>query len=207
VTRVLPRSFFADDALDVAPQLLNKLLVHDDPSGERLAVRLVEVEAYRGAEDPGSHAYRGMTPRNRTMFGPAGHLYVYFSYGAHWCMNVVCGPDGVASAVLLRAGAPVEGIELMRKRRVRARRDRDLCSGPGKLTQALGIDRSFDGADLVRGALRVVDDGVPPPSRPGVSTRVGLGAGRGETHPWRFFVSGDPNVSRGPIAGSVLRMS
>ncbi|HZR14772.1 MAG TPA: DNA-3-methyladenine glycosylase [Acidimicrobiia bacterium] len=207
MTRVLPRSFFADDALDVAPQLLNKLLVHDDPSGERLAVRLVEVEAYRGAEDPGSHAYRGMTPRNRTMFGPAGHLYVYFSYGAHWCMNVVCGPDGVASAVLLRAGAPVEGIELMRKRRVRARRDRDLCSGPGKLTQALGIDRSFDGADLVRGALRVVDDGVPPPSRPGVSTRVGLGAGRGETHPWRFFVSGDPNVSRGPIAGSVLRMS
>ncbi len=207
MTRVLPRSFFAGDALDVAPQLLNKLLVHDDPSGERLAVRLVEVEAYRGAEDPGSHAYRGMTPRNRTMFGPAGHLYVYFSYGAHWCMNVVCGPGGVASAVLLRAGAPVEGIELMRKRRVRARRDRDLCSGPGKLTQALGIDRSFDGADLVRGALRVVDDGVPPPSRPGVSTRVGLGAGRGETHPWRFFVSGDPNVSRGPIAGSVLRMS
>jgi DNA-3-methyladenine glycosylase len=200
VSRALPRSFYARDALDVAPLLLNKLLVHDDPYGTRLAVRLVEVEAYRGAQDPGSHAYRGMTPRNRTMFGPAGHLYVYFSYGAHWCMNVVCGEDGVASAVLLRAGAPVEGIELMRARRVRARRDRDLCSGPGKLTQALGIDRSFDGADLVRGTFRVVEDGVPPPTPPGVSARVGLSEGRGETHPWRFFVPGDPNVSRGPIA-------
>ena len=117
MSRALPRSFYARDALDVAPLLLNKLLVHDDPSGTRLAARLVEVEAYRGAQDPGSHAYRGMTPRNRTMFGPAGHLYVYFSYGTHWCMNVVCGEDGVASAVLLRAGAPVEGIELMRTRR------------------------------------------------------------------------------------------
>lgn len=194
--RTLPRSFYARDSLDLAPELLNKVLVYDDPSAGRLAVRLVEVEAYRGADDPGSHAYRGPTPRNTTMFGPPGHLYVYFSYGAHWCVNVVCGAPGVASAVLLRGAAPLEGLDVMRTRRTRARRDTDLCSGPGKLAQALGLDRSFDGADLVRGPLRLFDDGVAPPRVPAVSPRVGLSEGKGEDHLWRFAVPGDPNVSR-----------
>jgi DNA-3-methyladenine glycosylase len=114
----------------------------------------------------------------------------------HWCMNVVAGTTGEASAVLLRAGAPVDGIEAMRARRPAARSDRDLCSGPARLTQALGITGVFDGTDLVRGALRIVDDGVPPPDAPGVSTRVGLGPDRGRQYPWRWFVAEDPNVSR-----------
>ena len=194
--RALPRSFYARDAREVAPQLLGKLVVHDDPEAGRVAVRLVEVEAYAGADDPGSHAYRGPTARNATMFGPPGHLYVYFTYGMHWCVNVVCGAEGWASAVLLRGGEPVDGLDAMRARRPAARRERDLCSGPGRLAQALGLRRDHDGADLVRGSVRVLDDGTPPPAVPGVSMRIGLGAGRGEEHPWRWFVSGDPNVSR-----------
>ena len=134
------------------------------------------------------------------MFGPSGHLYVYFTYGMHWCMNVVAGGPLAATAVLVRAAVPVEGIEVMRARRPAARRDRDLCAGPARLTRALGIDGTFDGVDLLRGPVRLVDDGVAPPRRPGVSTRVGLSAGRGDEHPWRFFVTGDPNVSRGPRA-------
>jgi DNA-3-methyladenine glycosylase len=196
--RKLSRSFYARDSLELAPALLNKLLVHDDPVAGRIAARIVETEAYRGADDPGSHAYRGPTPRTAVMFGPPGHLYVYLSYGNHWCMNVVCGDDGVASAVLVRGAAPVEGLDAMRQRRVKARRDRDLCSGPGRLAQALGVDKAFDGADLTRGPLYVVDDGVPPPLHSGVSERVGLSLGRGHEHLWRFFVAGDPNVSRAP---------
>ena len=194
--RALPRSFYARDAREVAPHLLGKLVVHDDPGEGRLAVRLVEVEAYAGADDPGSHAYRGPTARNATMFGPPGHLYVYFTYGMHWCMNVVCGAEGWASAVLLRAGEPVDGLDAIRARRPAARRDRDLCSGPARLAQALGVGRDHDGVDLVGGELRVLDDGTPPPASPGVSVRVGLGLGRGEDHPWRWFVRDDPNVSR-----------
>ncbi len=199
--RTLPRSFYARDSRELAPNLLNKLLVSDDPEFGRIAVRLVEVEAYAGDEDPGSHGYRGETPRNRVMFGPPGYLYVYFTYGMHWCSNVVCGETGWASAVLLRGGAPVEGIEIMRDRRHAARRDRDLASGPARLTQALGITGAQNGTDLVRGALRVVDDGVPPPSRPGRSTRVGLNAGRGDEHRWRWFVRDEPNVSPGRPSG------
>jgi DNA-3-methyladenine glycosylase len=194
--RSLPRRFYAHDSREVARQLLNKVLAHDDPVAGMLAVRIVEVEAYAGAEDAGSHGYRGPTPRTTTMFGPPGHLYVYFTYGMHWCANVVTGEDGVSSAVLLRAGAPLVGIDVMRERRPVARRDRDLCSGPARLTQALGIDRGFDGVDLVRGAVRIRDDGTPPPSTPGASTRIGLSAGRGDEHPWRWFVEGDENVSR-----------
>jgi DNA-3-methyladenine glycosylase len=196
---VLPRRFYAVDARELAPQLLNKLLVHDDEeTDERLVARVVEVEAYAGAEDAGSHSYRGMTRRNATMFGPPGHLYVYFTYGMHWCMNVVAGGDLAATAVLLRAAVPVRGIETMRRRRQGARRDRDLCSGPARLAQAFGVDGSFDGTDLVRGRVRLLDDGTPPPADPAVSTRVGLGAGRGEHHPWRYYVAGEPGVSRGP---------
>ncbi|HSL56634.1 MAG TPA: DNA-3-methyladenine glycosylase [Acidimicrobiales bacterium] len=187
--RPLARGWYRRDSRDLAPDLLGKVLV----VGER-AGRIVEVEAYAGTDDPGSHAYRGRTPRTTTMFGPPGHLYVYFSYGMHWCANVVCGDDGVASAVLLRAVAPLAGIEAMWAARPRARRDRDLTSGPAKLCQALGIDGDDDGTDLVSGRIRILDDGTTPPDAPGVSTRIGLSAGA--DHPWRWFVPGDPYLSR-----------
>jgi len=196
--RTLPRSFYARDSRELGPLLLNKLLVRDDPDLGRLAVRLVEVEAYAGAEDPGSHGYRGPTDRNATMFGPAGFLYVYFTYGMHWCCNVVSGVKGASNAVLLRAGEPVLGVDAMRRHRPKARRDRDLCSGPARLTQALGIIGDDDGSDLVRGSIRLLDDGTPPPKRPGRSRRVGLREGRGDQHRWRYFVRGNINVSRGP---------
>ncbi len=196
MARRLTRAFYARDSLELAPLLLNKLLVHDEPEG-RLAVRIVEVEAYRGSADPGSHAYRGETPRTKVMFGPPGHLYVYFTYGMHWCANVVAlGAPGDASAVLLRAGEPVEGIDVMRSRRPAARRDRDLCSGPARLTQALGMGRDDDGASLLRGELGIFDDGVDPPRRPGRSTRIGLAPGKGEDSRWRWFVAGNENVSK-----------
>src|SRR3954453_764489 len=133
---LLPREFYRRDSRVVAKALLNKVLVHGDRTG-----RIVEVEAYCGAMDPGSHAYRGMTRRNATMFGPAGGLYVYFTYGMHWCANAVGGDEGEGVAVLLRALAPLEGLDLMRASRgAAARRDRDLTSGPAKLCQAFGIN-------------------------------------------------------------------
>jgi DNA-3-methyladenine glycosylase len=196
VARTLPRSFYARDSRELAPELLNKVLVHRHPEAGRLAVRIVEVEAYCGSDDPGSHAYRGATRRNATMFGPPGRLYVYFTYGMHWCANVVGHVDGDASAVLLRAGAPIQGVGAMWERRPKARSEHDLCSGPAKLTQALDITGAFDGADLVRSQVRILDDGTPPPARPGVSTRIGLAAGRGDGDAWRWFVTGDRNVSR-----------
>ena len=196
--RLLRPSFYLPDPREVAPLLLNKVLVHDDAGAGRLAGRIVEAEAYCGAMDPGSHAFRGRTPRNATMFGPPGHLYVYFTYGMHWCANVVCRPAGEAGAVLLRALAPLEGQDVMWTRRPGARRERDLCSGPARLAQALGLDRSADGADLRAGPIRLLDDGTPPPAVPGVSTRIGLSPGRGDESPWRFYVPGDPNISRPP---------
>jgi DNA-3-methyladenine glycosylase len=175
----------------VAPDLLNKVLVGPNGSG-----RIVEVEAYDGALDPGSHAFRGRTPRTAVMFGPPGHLYVYFSYGVHWCANVVCRTDGVAAAVLLRALAPIDGLDAMRAVRTAARRDRDLCRGPGRLCQALGIDGAHNALDLsvVTSEVALVDDGVPPPSDPVITTRVGLRAGA-ELR-WRWYVPGDVHVSR-----------
>ena len=192
--RALPRRFLSRDSRVVAPELLNKVLVLGDRRG-----RIVEVEAYAGTEDPGSHAYRGLTARNATMFGPAGHLYVYFTYGMHWCANVVTGPPGVGQAVLLRALAPLAGLDEMRAARPAARRERDLCSGPARLCQAFGIERSFDGVDLIgrSDGPWLADDGIPPPSPPGVSARIGLAVGKGDTSPWRWFVAGDPNVSPG----------
>jgi DNA-3-methyladenine glycosylase len=189
--KAVPRSFFARDSRVVAPELLNKLLVRGDRVG-----RIVEVEAYAGAEDPASHGFRGPTARNEVMFGPAGHLYVYFTYGMHFCANAVCGPDGESSAVLLRALAPLDGLDAMRVARgPAARRDRDLCSGPAKLCQALGLDRAHDGVDLVQGAeVAVLDDGTPPPTSPGVSARIGISVAVDE--PWRWFVPDDPNLSR-----------
>jgi DNA-3-methyladenine glycosylase len=189
---LLPRAFYERDALVVAPELLGKLLVRDDGR----SLRIVEVEAYLGEADPASHAFRGPTPRNATMFGPAGHVYVYFTYGMHWCANVVCGDEGEAAAVLLRAGAPVAGVDRMEAARG-GRVGRDLASGPAKLCQALGIDRALDGTDLVArtSPLTLADDGVAPPRRPARSTRVGIREGR--DHQWRYWVPGDPNVSRG----------
>ena len=192
MTAVLGRDFYARDPKVVAKQLLNKVIVHGE-----CAARLVEVEAYCGAIDPGSHAFRGKTPRNATMFGPAGGLYVYFTYGMHWCANAVCGDIDEGVAVLLRAAEPLRGLDVMRERRGRvAMRDRDLCSGPAKLCQALELDRAFDGADLVTGdrGVVIVDDGVRPPRRPGNSVRIGLRAGA--EHPWRWYVEGNEHVSR-----------
>jgi DNA-3-methyladenine glycosylase len=180
--------------------LLNKVLV-----GRGRAGRIVEVEAYRGSEDPASHAFRGLTRRNGTMFGPPGHLYVYFTYGMHFCANVVCMPEGTAEAVLLRALAPVSGLDAMRAARAGVTRDVDLASGPAKLCQAMGIDAAYDGADLVTGrqGLRVVDDGVAPPATPRVSGRVGIRLGA--ELPWRWWVPDEPNVSRARVPGAGRR--
>jgi DNA-3-methyladenine glycosylase len=160
--------------------------------------RIVEVEAYCGSIDPGSHAYRGPTTRNASMFGRPGLLYVYFTYGMHFCANAVCGDEGEGLAVLLRGLTPLQGLARMRRNRPAARRDADLCSGPAKLCAAFGIDRAFDGADLVRGDRGVViaDDGIAPPREPHVTTRVGLAPGRGDEHRWRYVVPGAVGVSR-----------
>ena len=179
------------DSLVVAPWLLNKLLLRDGRVG-----RIVEVEAYRGAEDPASHAYRGQTKRNAVMFGPPGRVYVYFTYGMHWCANVVCAPEGLAQAVLVRALAPVAGVETMRVSRPAAKQDRDLCNGPAKLCQALGITGTDNGIDLLDGgAIVLCDDGVPPPSQPATGGRVGITSATEVS--WRWWVADDPNVSRG----------
>jgi DNA-3-methyladenine glycosylase len=193
--RPLTRRFYRRDSRELAPLLLNKVLVH----GER-AVRIVEVEAYAGSDDPGSHAYRGPRPRNMTMFGPPGHLYVYRSYGIHWCANVVCGDEGWATAVLLRGATPLHGMDAMYAARPGIVRDKDLAGGPGRLCQALGIDGTFDGTDIVKGSdgVRLLDDGTPPPDDPGVSTRIGLSAGKGDESLWRYYVRGAIGVSRAP---------
>ena len=187
----LPRSFYARPGTEVAPELLNKVLVAPGVRG-----RIVEVEAYMGADDPGSHAYRGPTPRTEVMFGRAGHLYVYFTYGMHWCANVVCGAEGTASAVLLRALTPLDRPDVMRSRRPKARRDVDLCNGPAKLASAFGLEGDHDGLDLQRnaGGVRIVDDGTAPPARPANGVRVGLS--HGVDIPWRWAVSGVAEVSR-----------
>ncbi len=173
----------------VAPRLLGAVLRHVE-----VAVRLTEVEAYDGANDPASHAFRGPTRRNAVMFGPPGHLYVYFSYGMHWCCNPVCGDEGEGVAVLLRALEPLEGLAAMRAARGRVP-DRDLCRGPARLCQALGITRDLDGADLVTGDrdVFIADDGTPPPAEPATGPRVGIT--RAADVPWRFWVPGNPYVS------------
>ena len=178
----------------VARDLLGCVVRPRTPAGP-VAVRLTEVEAYAGEADPGSHAFRGRTPRTAVMFGPPGHAYVYFSYGMHWCANLVCGPDGHASAVLLRAGEVVEGLELARSRRVAARRDAELARGPARLTQALGRAREQNGADVCSGAELVVAPGEPvPEERVRWGPRVGV-AGAGAETPWRAWVEGESSVS------------
>ena len=187
----LSRAFFDRDAPTVAPQLLNKILAAaDGRSG-----RIVEVEAYVGAMDPAAHTYRGKTPRNATMFGPSGHMYVYFTYGMHWCCNCVCGPEGEGSGVLIRALEPLHGIEQMRAARPRIVSDRDLCRGPARLTQAMGINGRQNGIDLVSAVdgYTVIDDGVAPPPNLVGGPRIGISFAK--DFPWRWTVRGSRYVS------------
>lgn len=199
----LDRAHLARDPLEVAPDLIGTILVSKDAAAGVTAGRIVEVEAYRGAEDPASHAFRGMTARNRTMFERAGLLYVYFSYGMHYCCNVVCAEEGEAGAVLIRALEPlVGGEEMTRRRAVRrgtALSDLELCSGPGKLCQALAISRADDGADLLSQASRVRLATTSPPARRGrlaTSPRVGIAQHLATaSESWRFYDADSPHVS------------
>lgn len=186
------RSFFERPVTAVAPDLLGMVLACGDRAG-----RIVEVEAYGGVEDPASHGHRGRTPRNEVMFGPPGHLYVYFSYGMHWCANVVCEPDGRCGAVLVRALAPLRGVEDMWVDRPKARRERDLCSGPAKLTAALGIAGDDNGVDLLapNSPVTIHQRDSDPPDLAS-SARIGISAAT--ERPWRWYVPGDTNVSRPP---------
>jgi DNA-3-methyladenine glycosylase len=185
---VLTAEVLAGPAEEVAPLLLGAVLRHGE-----VAVELTEVEAYAGPRDPASHAFRGPTPRTAVMFGPPGHLYLYFSYGMHWAANVVCGPDGTASACLLRSGQVVEGMELARERRHGAP-DRDLARGPGRLTQALGLTPEHRGLDLFAGGpvcLEPRDDTAAFE----VATGPRVGVSQAADVPWRFWVAGSRYVS------------
>jgi DNA-3-methyladenine glycosylase len=210
------RTLLAGPVLEVAPQLLGMTLRRTTDEGT-VAVRITEVEAYDGPNDPGSHAYRGQTARNAVMFGPPGFLYVYFTYGMHYCMNVSAGPDGQPSAVLFRAGEVVEGVELARKRRGapepvtakvnqagvlpgagrrtrKADPDRDLARGPARMCVALGIDRSADGTDLLSPESDI--QLLPGPGFDGApSTGPRVGLREAADNPWRFWIPGDPTVS------------
>jgi DNA-3-methyladenine glycosylase len=220
---LLPRETFAGGAVEVAPALLGCVLEHETAEG-LVAVALTEVEAYHGSADPASHAYRGQTHRNAVMFGPPGHAYVYFTYGMHFCVNLVCMPEGTASAVLLRAGRVVEGADLASARRTApGPGGRDLARGPARLCQALGIAREQNGADVCdpSSPLRVR---WPEPAEAGLSGAQAYGAGTGDGTvtavpgpaelagaaissgprvgvsaagelPWRFWITGDPTVS------------
>lgn len=193
-TGVVARRLLRGPAHEVAHRLLGAVITsHVD--GERVAVRITEVEAYGGTgEDPGSHAYRGRTPRNTSMFGPPGHAYIYFTYGMHWCSNVVTGPDGSASAVLLRAGEVIDGLDAARRRRPSARGDRDLARGPARMSVALGLTGEHDGLDLLDPSSPVR---LTVPRRPlplhAVTPRTGV-SGAGAMTPWRF-VADHPTVS------------
>ena len=200
----LPRGFFDRPATTVAPELLGCVLVHELGDGV-VAAEIVEVEAYMGSADPASHAFRGKTARNEVMFGEPGHAYVYFTYGMHFCVNLVCGPVDEPAAVLLRAGRVVEGASLAAVRRSGgaaavdgSRRVAQLASGPARLCQALGIARAQNGADACDpgGALRVLG----PAESAGlaadrIATGPRVGVSTGAEVPWRFWIAGDPSVS------------
>jgi DNA-3-methyladenine glycosylase len=192
---VFDRALLARPSTEVAPLLLGAVI-----SSRGVSVRITEVEAYLGELDPGSHAFRGPTKRNAVMYREAGHLYTYFTYGMHVCANVVCSPDDVASAVLLRAGEVIDGIEVARERRATSKTDADLARGPARLVVALGIRLEDAGADLENGIVSL-ELGEPVASfaqgpRTGVS-----GAGGTDAYPWRFWIPGDPTVS--PYKASV----
>jgi DNA-3-methyladenine glycosylase len=191
----LPRSFFAREPLVVAPDLLGVVLEHDLDGGGTVGVRLTEVEAYLGeGEDPASHSYRGLRTRNAVMFGPPGHAYVYFTYGMHWCANVVCRPEGVSGGVLLRAGEVVTGLELARARRPSARRDVDLARGPARLANALALTGAENGLDFCDGrGLRMLAADPVAASRHRSGPRVGVAVGAAS--PWRYWLADEPSVS------------
>jgi len=188
------RSRLTGPILDVARDLLGGVVEARSPDGT-VAVRLTEVEAYAGTVDPASHAFRGLTSRTAVMFGPPGHLYVYFVYGMHWCCNVVCGPDGMASAVLLRAGAVTSGLDLARRRRATARSDPELARGPARLAAALGVDGRANGVDLCAtdSPVRLLAGTPVPEDAVRYGPRVGV-ASAGDV-PWRLWVAADPTVS------------
>ena len=190
----LPRSFFARNVVLVARDLLGRVLVSQLADGP-VAVRLTEVEAYRGLDDSASHAFRGPTPRTEVMFGPAGHLYTYFVYGMHWCANIVTGPDGDASAVLLRAGEVVGGLAVARSRRPKAQNDRVLARGPAGLATVLGLDGASSGADLCvpDSSSRLLAGSPAPVGSVRIGPRVGV-ATAAEAQ-LRFWIEGDPTVS------------
>jgi DNA-3-methyladenine glycosylase len=186
---VLPLEFYDRPVLEVARDLLGAVVCHDG-----VAVRLSEVEAYDGEFDPASHAFRGQTPRNAVMYGPPGHAYVYFTYGMHFCMNLVCGPPGRPAAVLLRAGEVVEGLDeaMLRRPGVRVR---DLARGPARLTLTLAVDRALGGADVTAraGSLQVRAGTPVADALVARGPRVGVSAGA--EAPWRLWIDGDPTVS------------
>lgn len=201
--RKLPRSFYLRPAIRVARELLGCFLVRRSGK-ERCVGRIVEVEAYLGSRDPASHAFRGRTKRNEVMFHRGGHLYVYFTYGMHFCANVVTGAEGTPHAVLLRAVEPVEGIEGMRRRRKLPKHTETvrIANGPAKLCAAFGIGRSENGTDLLGRHLWIAaDEGAAPAGRIASSPRIGIS--RGREHRWRFFCSNNPCVSPGKPSAEI----
>ena len=190
----LPRRFFVRDPVVLARDLLGRVLFYKTPEG-LLAGRIVETEAYTGAADPASHAFRGRTARNAVMFGPAGHAYVYFTYGMHHCLNVMAGAQGTAGAVLLRALEPLAGVEIMRARGDHGPESR-LLSGPGKVGRAFGLSLVDNGRDFTRGPLGLAT-GAPVPDREvAISRRIGIS--RAVDLPYRFAVLSSPSVSKAP---------
>ncbi len=187
------RDWFRRDPVALAPLLLGAVLAYDADEG-RVAVRLSEVEAYRGVGvDPGSHAFRGRTARNAVMFGDGGHLYAYFTYGMHVCLNVVAGEPGTSAGILLRGGTVVEGLDLARSRRPRST-DRDLARGPARLAQALGVPLAANGSDLLEAPFSLEVRAAPLAHETGPRTGIS-GPGGAPSFPWRFWVPGDPGVS------------
>jgi DNA-3-methyladenine glycosylase len=198
----LARQFFEQPVLEVARGLLGALLVRSGDDAT-VVLRLTEVEAYAGSDDPGSHAFRGRTPRNAVMFGPGGHAYVYFTYGMHYCVNVVSGVEGLSSGVLMRAGEVVAGESSVRSRRGSAVAFRDLARGPARLTVALDIDKALNGVDLtVPGPLWLAAGDAVEDSLVRTGPRVGV-AGEGGVRPWRYWVDGERSVS--PYRAAVAR--
>jgi DNA-3-methyladenine glycosylase len=191
---VVAREQLSVPALRLAPRLVGAVIM-STVDGDEVAVRLTEVEAYAGVDDPASHAYRGPTPRTEVMFGPAGYLYCYFTYGMHWCANVVCDVDGRASAVLLRAGEVIRGVGVARDRRPASRSDTDLARGPARLASCLGLGALQNGVDLCDPASAVRLESLPRRRAPGVLAGPRVGISSAQERPWRFWLADAPSVS------------